>query len=117
MEERRRHQRFESSQERPFNAKQNGHFLGAVRNFARGGLSFISKEELNDKEKLNLELELEGLGRGVSLAAEILWSRNQAEGFAYGAKFNNILPEDKFDILDLLYRDWREKIPSDSFAR
>jgi hypothetical protein len=113
MEERRRHQRYDSSK-RKFVAQQENRegVIGEVKDFSRSGISFDSKAELGKNKEIKLDLQLNGLEQKIPASVQILWSKNNPEGFTYGAKFTNISPESRFDIMDLLYQDWRKALNS-----
>jgi len=117
MEDRRKFQRFGCSLDRPFQITQKERFFGAIRDFSRGGFSFFSKQKLRERDQLNLNLEIAGLERRVPVGIEIVWSKPRLGEFAYGVRFTDILPADKFDIMDLLYQDWRKTLSADSLLR
>ena len=117
MKERRRYQRFGCSQDRQFKLIQRQRLFGAIKDFSRGGLSFLCKERLKKNQQLSLNLELEGLERNVPAGVQVVWSKPRSGKYAYGAQFTNILPEDKFEIMDLLYRDWKSTLSADSLLR
>jgi len=116
MEERRRHQRYGSSGERNFvvQYENKNSVIGRVKDFSRSGMSFNSKEDLNKAKELKLDLQMAGIDQKVSASIQILWSENNPDGRIYGARFTNISPHFKFDIMDLLYQDWRKNLNSDS---
>lgn len=116
MEDRRRHQRYGSGSERKFVVQRDNKdsVLGEVKDFSRSGIAFDSKEELNKDNEVKLDLQLIGLEQKVPASIQILWSKNNPKGFTYGARFTNISPESRFDIMDLLYQDWRKTLNSES---
>ena len=116
MEERRRHQRYGSSRDRNFVAQyeNNNKVLGQIKDFSRSGISFDSKEELARDAEVKLDLRINGLQQKVPASVEILWAKPNPEGFTYGAQFTNISPENRSDIMDLLYQDWRNNLDSET---
>ena len=111
MEEKRRHQRYSSGAQRRFVAKYvNNRFLGEVRNFSRGGISFDSNDPLEKENLIKLQLQISGLDKDIPATIEILWSRQKSDGYTYGARLINVNPESKIEILDLLYQDWKQKV-------
>lgn len=116
MEDRRRHQRYGGSRQMEFVAKYENKniILGAIRDFSRSGISFNSKDRLNKENEINLDLQISGMDQKVPASVQILWSRRKFRGYAYGAIFINISPENKFDIMDLLYQEWRKNLKVDS---
>jgi len=114
MEERRRAPRFGCIGQRSLSLMFGEKLIGVVRNFSRGGLSFSSLENFDEKRSLNFELDLSGFNRRVPVEFQILWKRQFGNENIYGASFTNITTEDKSDILDSLYQDWRNTISSDT---
>ena len=113
MEERRRHQRY-GSKKRSFLAKyeNNENVIGEVKDFSRSGISFDSKEELAKDREVKLDLSINGLEQKIPASIQILWTKNNPGNNTYGARFTNISPENRFDIMDLLYQDWRKSFNS-----
>ncbi|MBL7130120.1 MAG: PilZ domain-containing protein [Candidatus Omnitrophica bacterium] len=116
MEDRRKHQRYGCCSERKFIAKYENkdRMLGEVKDFSRSGISFDSKEDLNKEKEVKLDLQISGIDQKAPASIQILWSKQNPEGHTYGARFINISPESKFDIMDLLYQDWRKTLNFDS---
>ena len=116
MEDRRKHQRYGSSNDRKFVAqhKNKDNLIGDVKDFSRSGISFDSKEEIKKDKELKLDLQIIGIDQRVPADIQVLWSKSSPEGHTYGARFTNISPENKFDIMDLLYQDWRKSLTSKS---
>lgn len=113
MEERRRHQRYGSNKRKfvaQYENKEN--VIGKVKDFSRSGISFDSKEELTQDRQVKLDLSINGLEQKIPASIQILWSKNNPENNTYGARFTNISAESRFDIMDLLYQDWRKSFNS-----
>ena len=117
MEDKRKSQRFGCIGDRTFVLMLKDRLLGIIKDFSRGGISFSSTEKIAENTRLNFELELSGLNRRVPLEFEIIWKRPYLDQFIYGARFTNISSEDKFDVLDSLYRDWRKTLSADTLLR
>jgi hypothetical protein len=112
MDDRRKHQRLGSVSDRRFIIKYEDKdvVLGEVKNFSRSGISFDSKEKLDEGKELRVDLHISGLNQKVPANMQIIWSKPSADGYTYGVRFTNISPENRYEILDLLYLDWRSQI-------
>lgn len=110
MEEKRKYNRFNCSRERRFIAKYENQdrVFGEVNDFSRSGISFNSGALLNKEDELILDLQISGLEQKIPANIQILWAKRESWGYAYGARLINISPEDKFEIMDLLYQDWKK---------
>ena len=115
MEEKRRHPRYGCSRYRSFIAKyeDKNRVIGEIRNFSRSGLSFNSNDNLKNEEELDLSLKISGLDKEAPAKIQILWSKQNPDKSDYGARLVDMNPESKFDIMDLLYQDWRKSLGSD----
>jgi len=114
MEDRRRYQRYGATSDKHFEIKRNDADAspGAIRNMSRGGICFYSKRYLDANNEYPLELALAGKSRMIPCAVRVMWSHPAAGEYAYGAKFVRIKPEDKFELMDALYVDWRKTVVS-----
>lgn len=129
MEERRKYPRYGCHEKRRLIAKYEGknRILGQVIDFSRSGISFASKSRLKKDKEVKLDLHISGLSQKMPATIQVVWigqksgeftplekttdrGRNSLTGFTYGARLVSLSPSSKFDILDLLFQDWRNTL-------
>lgn len=115
MDDKRRHQRYHCSKRRNFiaNYENSDGLIGEVVDFSRSGICIDSNNDLTNSKAIRLVLQFLGLTQQVPASVEIVWSKPKDQGYTYGAKFTDIDAANKFDILDILYKDWLESLKSD----
>ncbi|MDD5005305.1 MAG: PilZ domain-containing protein [Candidatus Omnitrophica bacterium] len=116
MEEKRKYPRYGCCPGRNFVARHENKksILGEIKDFSRGGICFDSKNRLNTDDQLGLDLEIDGLDQKMPAGIQIRWCKKNKGRYTYGARLVNMNPGSKFDIMDLLYQDWRKNLNSSS---
>jgi phosphopantetheine adenylyltransferase len=111
MEERRKYPRYICSKDRKFVAvyENTDRLIGEVRDFSRQGMCFSSPDPLREKEDIKIVLQMSGLKNKIPATIEIVWVKPQSSISVYGARLVKISPASKFDIMDLLYHDWKKQ--------
>jgi hypothetical protein len=114
MQEKRKYPRYICSPERKFIAVYHNtdRQVGDVKDFSRSGIGLVCEDPLKDNEKIMLQLQIKGLGQKIPAVIQIVWSRPQEKNYTYGARLMQISPSSKFDIMDLLYQDWKRHTQS-----
>lgn len=111
MEERRKYPRYYCSQKRKFTVMSDNtdRLVGEVRDFSRGGIRFSSLDDIREKEQIKLLLQVAGLAQKTPVTIQIVWKKDESGSYTYGARLVQISPSSKFDIMDLLYQDWKRQ--------
>jgi len=111
MEEKRKYPRYSCSKDRKFVAvyENTDRLVGEVNDFSRQGMCISSKDPLREKEDMKIVLQMSGLKNRIPATIEIAWIKPHSSIFIYGAKLVKISPASKFDIMDLLYQDWKNQ--------
>ena len=110
MLEKRTFPRLDCPQDRPctFSGRESINLQGKIINISRSGVSFISKNRLEDNNKLDIVIDYPELERKVSTVVKVIWSRSQDDIYSYGTRFVTISNEDKYDLLDHFYEGWKK---------
>ncbi|MDD5618183.1 MAG: PilZ domain-containing protein [Candidatus Omnitrophica bacterium] len=109
MEEKRKYPRYVCGEQRKFVAVYDNtdRVVGDIQDFSRGGIRFASRDPLDEKGQIKLLLQIAGLIPKVPAVIQIVWSKQEDANYIYGAEFLQINPGGKFDIMELLYQDWK----------
>ena len=111
-EERRRHQRYSRLSSRKFIIKfqKKNKVLGQVKDFSRSGISFYSDVKPSKLRKIKVFFEISGLEKKIPAIIKVLRRVPSQQGYFCAARLIDIYPDNKFEILDLLYKDWRKSL-------
>jgi c-di-GMP-binding flagellar brake protein YcgR len=112
MKERRTYPRFECPKDKScpvINKKVSG-FYGELKNISRAGAAFVSESRLDDNSKVDIFIKYPDLGRDISAELQIVWSHFKNGLYTYGGRFLSISNEDKYDLLDHFYENWKRDI-------
>ena len=111
--EKRRNPRFTCSKPRDYPIDFIGRFEAAcLFDFSREGLAIQSPRRLEQDGVYKFEIWAPALENPISCEARILWARSQisAKHYTCGASILRIDPSSKIDLLDVLYRDWKQRV-------
>ena len=110
MEERRKYPRYSCSKDRKFVAvyENTDRQVGEEKDFSRQGMCFASADPLREKEDVKIVLKMSGLQNRIPATIEVAWVKPHSSISVYGARLVKISPASKFDIMDLLYQDWKK---------
>lgn len=88
-------------------------FKGELSNISRDGARLVSKNRFADAfDKVDISINYPELERTIPSMVQLVWHRAEKDRHTYGAKFLSIKNEDKFDLLEHFYEDWKNKILS-----
>ena len=112
MQERRRYPRFNCPSNKfcSYRFEEEKDFSGNIMNISRGGITFSSLKALRGNSVVNLNLTYIDIEKQIFLKIKIIWSHHGKILHTYGARFINILAEDKANLLDGFFEDWKKKI-------
>ena len=85
---------------------------GYLMDLSRRGLALQSPRRLRKNETYKLKIRTPFLKDPVPCESRIVWVRPQQETKQYtcGARILMMDPSLKFDLLDILYQKWKEKV-------
>ncbi|OPX29891.1 MAG: hypothetical protein B1H08_02870 [Candidatus Omnitrophica bacterium 4484_171] len=90
---------------------EDKYLLGALRNFSREGLSFVSQKfDAQPRQNLELRFKLPAKDVVVSCRGEIAWKKNTEDNALVGMKLKEIDAAAKGEILEYAYKKWVERI-------
>jgi len=90
---------------------EDKYLLGALRNFSREGLSFISQKfDAQPRQDLELRFKLPAKDVVVSCRGEIAWKKDIEDNALVGMKLKEIDAAAKGEILEHAYKKWVEKM-------
>lgn len=81
---------------------------GQLKDISRSGVSFISKNRLEDNAKADLLIKYPEMERDIPSVVRIIWTRPLRNSYIYGTRFVDISNEDKYDLLDHFYENWKK---------
>ena len=111
MKENRKYPRYNCGKNRKFVAvyENTDRVIGEIKDFSRKGLRFISKDPLKEEAEIKIILQMSGIQPKVPTTIQIAWVKPQTGVCVYGARLVKISQAAKFDIMDLLYQDWKKQ--------
>jgi len=112
QEERRKYPRFFCPNDKfcSFRLKGEREFSGNIMNISRDGIAFSSPKALKSDSIIDMSLTYSDIERQIPSKVEVIWSRPSKVINSYGAKFVDIQAEDKADLLDFFYEDWKKRV-------
>jgi len=112
MKDKRKYPRFGCPNNRfcSYRFKGEKDFSGNVMNVSREGITFSSLKSLRKNSVINLNLVYLDMNQEIFSTVEIVWSHRGKIIHIHGARFIKIQPEDKADLLDFCYEDWKKRL-------
>ncbi|HEC69300.1 MAG TPA: PilZ domain-containing protein [Candidatus Omnitrophica bacterium] len=113
MEERRKFIRFDIPLKAEVVIKANIDSLqeGVTKDFSREGLRLILHNfSLGEEADIKLKIYIPGRKEPVEVKGQVAWSRANDANWEVGIKIKEIDKEAKSEILDYVYKAWREKL-------
>ncbi|MFC1593772.1 PilZ domain-containing protein [Candidatus Omnitrophota bacterium] len=109
--ERRKFPRFMCPKEKfcTISSKGDESFLGNVKNLSREGISITSANRLAESKDITMNINFAEIERQIPVTLRVIWSLSGNILHTYGAAFSSISSEDKFDLLESFYEDWKAK--------
>ena len=83
-----------------------------LSDFSRNGISLKSSGPLEQNKIYHFEIWVTALEKPVTCKAHVMWSRGETntDHYTSGARILQMDPSSKFDLLDVLYKDWKQKV-------
>ena len=84
---------------------------GCLFDLSRDGISFQSSKHFKKNDVSKFEIWVSVLEKPISCEASIMWVKVESgtENYTCGARILKMDPSSKIDLLDILYKDWKQK--------
>lgn len=111
MEERRLYPRFNCPIDKfcGFRLEGENDFIGNVVNVSRHGVTLSTTRQLTNDAIINLNLNYTDIQKQIPSSVKIIWAKSGKVLHTYGAQFLDIKAEDKIELMENFYENWKKK--------